>query len=40
MVNTRPTISLEDMAKAGVHFGHHTSKWHPKMKDFYPYYRP
>jgi small subunit ribosomal protein S2 len=34
MVNTRPTISLEDMAKAGVHFGHHTSKWHPKMKDY------
>jgi|LakMenE01Jun11ns_1017448.scaffolds.fasta_scaffold9906094_2 small subunit ribosomal protein S2 len=34
MVNTRSTISLEDMAKAGVHFGHHTSKWHPKMKDY------
>lgn len=34
MVNTRPTISLEDMAKAGVHFGHHTSKWHPRMKEY------
>lgn len=34
MVNTRSTISLENMVKAGVHFGHHTSKWHPKMKDY------
>ncbi len=34
MANTRSTISLEDMVKAGVHLGHHTSKWHPKMKDF------
>lgn len=34
MVNTRPTIFLEDMAKAGVHFGHHTSKWNPKMQDY------
>lgn len=34
MVNTRSTISLEDMAKAGVHFGHHKSKWHPKMKGY------
>lgn len=34
MANIRSTISLEDMVKAGVHLGHHTSKWHPKMKDF------
>jgi small subunit ribosomal protein S2 len=34
MVNTHSTISLDDMAKAGVHLGHHTSKWHPKMKDY------
>jgi small subunit ribosomal protein S2 len=28
-----PTIpTLEDMLKAGVHFGHRTSRWHPKMK--------
>jgi small subunit ribosomal protein S2 len=26
--------SLEEMLKAGVHFGHQTSRWHPKMKDF------
>jgi small subunit ribosomal protein S2 len=34
MANTLPTISLDDMAKAGVHFGHHTSKWHPKMQNY------
>lgn len=34
MANTRSTISLDDMAKAGVHLGHHTSKWHPKMQDY------
>lgn len=34
MANTRSTISLDDMVKAGVHLGHHTSKWHPKMKDY------
>ncbi|MBU0722168.1 30S ribosomal protein S2 [Patescibacteria group bacterium] len=26
--------SIEDMLKAGMHFGHRTSKWHPKMKLF------
>lgn len=26
--------NLLDMLKAGVHFGHATSKWHPKMKSF------
>lgn len=26
--------SLEKMIKAGVHVGHDTSKWHPKMKDY------
>jgi len=34
MANTRATISLDDMVKAGVHLGHHTSKWHPKMQDY------
>ena len=27
-----PTI--EEMLKAGMHFGHQTSKWHPKMEPF------
>jgi len=26
--------SLLDMLKAGVHFGHQTGKWHPKMKPY------
>jgi small subunit ribosomal protein S2 len=26
--------ALLDMLKAGVHFGHQKSKWHPKMKDY------
>jgi small subunit ribosomal protein S2 len=26
--------SLSDMLKAGMHFGHSTSRWHPKMKEF------
>lgn len=30
-----PTIpSLQEMLKAGVHFGHRTSRWHPKMSPF------
>lgn len=27
-------ISLQDLLKSGVHFGHHVSRWHPKMKPF------
>ncbi|MFA6130895.1 MAG: 30S ribosomal protein S2 [Patescibacteria group bacterium] len=26
--------SMLDMLKAGVHFGHRTSRWHPKMKSY------
>jgi len=26
--------SLEDMLKAGMHFGHRTNRWHPKMKPY------
>ncbi len=26
--------SIEEMLKAGMHFGHRTSKWHPKMKPY------
>ena len=26
--------TLLEMLKAGVHFGHQTSKWHPKMKEY------
>lgn len=27
-------INIEELLKAGVHFGHQTSRWHPKMKPF------
>ena len=27
-------ISILDLFKAGVHFGHKVSRWHPKMKPF------
>ncbi|OGY91510.1 MAG: 30S ribosomal protein S2 [Candidatus Komeilibacteria bacterium RIFCSPLOWO2_02_FULL_48_11] len=26
--------SMEELLEAGVHFGHTTSRWHPKMKSF------
>lgn len=32
MTNKLPTV--EEMLKAGMHFGHRTSKWHPKMAPF------
>ena len=27
-------VTVEDMLKAGTHFGHLTSRWHPKMKPY------
>ena len=27
-------VAIEDMLKAGTHFGHLTSRWHPKMKPY------
>ena len=27
-------IELKKLVEAGVHFGHHTSRWHPKMKPY------
>lgn len=27
-------ITLSDLLKAGVHFGHQVSRWHPKMRPF------
>lgn len=27
-------ITLQEMLKAGVHFGHQTSRWHPKMEPY------
>jgi len=28
------TPSMEEMLKAGVHFGHQASRWHPKMQSY------
>ena len=29
-----PQVSMKDMLNAGVHFGHQTQRWNPKMKAF------
>ncbi len=29
-----PVIEIEDLLKAGVHFGHQTKRWNPKMEKF------
>lgn len=30
----KKTLTIEDMLKAGMHFGHRTNRWHPKMKPY------
>ena len=32
--NVTPTVSMKELLEAGVHFGHQTKRWNPKMKDF------
>ena len=27
-------IALKDLLEAGVHFGHQTKRWNPKMKSY------
>ena len=40
MATTTPTtpsatsVSIKDLLEAGVHFGHQTKRWNPKMKEF------
>ncbi len=42
MESTKPTgqqdrkfrVSIEDLLRAGTHFGHLTSRWNPKMRDY------
>lgn len=29
-----PQVTMEDLLKAGVHFGHITRRWNPKMKEY------
>ena len=42
---TIPTFTMRQLLEAGVHFGHHTRRWNPKMspyifgKRIYNYYR-
>ncbi len=30
----RPEFTMRGLLEAGVHFGHHTQRWNPKMKPF------
>jgi small subunit ribosomal protein S2 len=32
--NMTKTLSILEMLQAGVHFGHQSSRWHPKMKSY------
>ena len=29
-----PTFSMRQLLEAGIHFGHHTRRWNPKMQDY------
>jgi len=29
-----PEFTMQQLLEAGVHFGHHTRRWNPKMKDY------
>lgn len=31
---TMPTVQMKDLLQAGVHFGHHTRRWNPKMEQY------
>jgi small subunit ribosomal protein S2 len=31
---TLPNVSIENLLESGVHFGHQTKRWNPKMKKF------
>ena len=32
--NVTPTVSMKELLEAGVHFGHQTKRWNPKMKKY------
>jgi len=34
-----PSASIKELLEAGVHLGHKTFRWNPKMKKFNSYYR-
>ena len=29
-----PVVTMKELLEAGVHFGHQTRRWNPKMKQF------
>ncbi|MBN9515666.1 MAG: 30S ribosomal protein S2, partial [Alphaproteobacteria bacterium] len=31
---TMPMFTMRQLLEAGVHFGHHTRRWNPKMKPY------
>ena len=31
---TTPTFTMRQLLEAGVHFGHHTRRWNPKMEPY------
>jgi small subunit ribosomal protein S2 len=31
---TMPTFTMRQLLEAGIHFGHHTRRWNPKMKEY------
>src|SRR3990172_5143513 len=33
-ISTVSVISMKSLLEAGVHFGHRTRRWHPKMKQY------
>ena len=33
-VGDHPPVTMKDLLEAGVHFGHQTRRWNPKMKDY------
>jgi small subunit ribosomal protein S2 len=33
-IMTMPSFTMRQLLEAGVHFGHHTRRWNPKMKPF------
>ncbi|MBW2066424.1 MAG: 30S ribosomal protein S2, partial [Deltaproteobacteria bacterium] len=30
----QPIVSMKELLEAGVHFGHQTRRWNPKMKSY------
>ncbi len=34
MTNISTNIGIKELLEAGVHFGHQTRRWNPKMKPF------